>query len=164
MIIALALRQTLEQDGQTAALVTPDRLLARRVASELARWQIAIDDSAALWRTLRREHSSAFGGSRKRRVCTQLLLAVLKHPFARLEQDPASFRHQARALDRLALRGLRPDPGLDGIAKAITRAKTEARDPETTQACEALTDWWSGSPSSRRWNRCSNRRRYRSTR
>ena len=32
--------------AQTAALVTPDRNLARRVAAELRRWDIAIDNSA----------------------------------------------------------------------------------------------------------------------
>src|SRR5882757_3915360 len=46
VVIALALRETLEHDGRTAALVTPDRDLARRVAAELRRWQIEVDDSA----------------------------------------------------------------------------------------------------------------------
>jgi ATP-dependent helicase/nuclease subunit B len=44
--IALALREALEQPGRTAALVTPDRGLARRVAAHLRRWNIAADDSA----------------------------------------------------------------------------------------------------------------------
>src|SRR6185312_5111474 len=44
--IALLMRERLERPGETAALVTPDRELARRVAAELARWGIAIDDSA----------------------------------------------------------------------------------------------------------------------
>ena len=35
--IALLLRQALDRPGETAALVTPDRALARRVASELER-------------------------------------------------------------------------------------------------------------------------------
>src|SRR3546814_11513779 len=44
--IALALRRALDTPEQTAALVTPDRGLARRVAAHLKRWGIAIDDSA----------------------------------------------------------------------------------------------------------------------
>ena len=44
--IALILRGALEEPGQTAALVTPDRDLAGRVRSELQRWNIEIDDSA----------------------------------------------------------------------------------------------------------------------
>ncbi|WP_424930129.1 double-strand break repair protein AddB [Amaricoccus tamworthensis] len=43
--IAFVLRQALETDG-TAALITPDRTLARRVTSELDRWGIIPDDSA----------------------------------------------------------------------------------------------------------------------
>ena len=44
--IALALREALETPGQTAALVTPDRILAARVSAHLARWGIEADDSA----------------------------------------------------------------------------------------------------------------------
>lgn len=46
LAIALIMRETLEQPEKTAALVTTDRNLARRVASELRRWKINIDDSA----------------------------------------------------------------------------------------------------------------------
>ena len=35
LVVALALRETLKDEGRTAALVTPDRELARRVAAEL---------------------------------------------------------------------------------------------------------------------------------
>ena len=45
--IALILRHALERDKSvTAALVTPDRVLAERVQSSLRRWNIEIDDSA----------------------------------------------------------------------------------------------------------------------
>ncbi|MDP4822881.1 MAG: double-strand break repair protein AddB, partial [Aestuariivirgaceae bacterium] len=43
--IAYLMRQTLEQPGRTAALVTPDRNLARRVKAELSRWRIELDDT-----------------------------------------------------------------------------------------------------------------------
>src|SRR5262249_18930748 len=39
-VIALRLRQALEEPGKQAALVTGDRALARRVAGELRRWNI----------------------------------------------------------------------------------------------------------------------------
>ena len=42
--IALAMRGVLETPSKTAALVTPDRRLARRVAVELRRWNIEVDD------------------------------------------------------------------------------------------------------------------------
>lgn len=44
--IALIMRHTLEQKEKTAALITLDRNLARRVVSELKRWDIIADDSA----------------------------------------------------------------------------------------------------------------------
>ena len=46
LAIALALRHALETPGRTAALVTPDRNLARRVAAEMSRWHVTLDDSA----------------------------------------------------------------------------------------------------------------------
>ena len=45
LAIALALREAAET-GARAALVTPDRLLARRVTAELDRWGLIPDDSA----------------------------------------------------------------------------------------------------------------------
>jgi len=44
--IALILRSTIEAKGKTAALVTPDRTLARRVAARLRGFGLTIDDSA----------------------------------------------------------------------------------------------------------------------
>ena len=43
--IALILREAAETPGRTAALVSPDRLLARRVAVRLEAWGIRVDDS-----------------------------------------------------------------------------------------------------------------------
>ena len=40
------MRHAAEQPGRTAALVSPDRLLARRVAIRLESWGIRVDDSA----------------------------------------------------------------------------------------------------------------------
>ena len=48
LAIALLLREALETRGRTAALVTPDRDLARRVAGCCRRWGLTIDDSAGL--------------------------------------------------------------------------------------------------------------------
>ena len=135
LVIALALRETLETEGRTAALVTPDRNLARRVAGELTRWGIAIDDSAG--RPLAHASAGAFlcllADAADAAFAPVPLLALLKHPFATLGEDPGPFRSHARALDR-ALRGPRPDPGLDGIAHAIARTRNSG----------ALAQWWSG--------------------
>lgn len=45
LALAVQMREALETPGRTAALVTPDRALARRVRAELARWNVEIDDS-----------------------------------------------------------------------------------------------------------------------
>ena len=45
LAIAVTLREALETPGKTAALVTPDRALARRVVAALERWHVAVDDS-----------------------------------------------------------------------------------------------------------------------
>ncbi len=44
--IALLMRETLETPGKTAALITPDITLARRVSARLTRWGLAADSSA----------------------------------------------------------------------------------------------------------------------
>ncbi len=46
LALAVALREVLETPGRTAALVTPDRDLARRVRGELLRWNVEVIDSA----------------------------------------------------------------------------------------------------------------------
>ena len=45
LAIALILRETLEDKGKTAALVTPDQNLARRVRARLERWDVTVDMS-----------------------------------------------------------------------------------------------------------------------
>ena len=80
-VAALLLRQALETPGCRAALVTPDATISRRVAAELARWDIHVEPSAGtpLLRTSR--------GALLGRVVEWLkdagdpvaLLALLKH-------------------------------------------------------------------------------------
>lgn len=136
LAVALILREALQTAGRTAALVTPDRNLARRVAAELGRWAIAIDDSAG--RPLAHTPPGAFLLMLAEAVAQDFapvpLLALLKHPLAAHGEAPAAFRHKVRLLDRAVLRGPRPDPGLDGIARAIAQAPDDAR--------KALEPWF----------------------
>ncbi|HKD20565.1 MAG TPA: double-strand break repair protein AddB [Rhizomicrobium sp.] len=122
LAIALILREALETPRRTAALVTPDRGLARRVAAALGRWKIVIDDSAG--RPLANTPPGAFLLLLTEAVMTDFapvpLLALLKHPLTAAGSDPAEFRRMARRLD-MRLRGPRPDPGLDGVARAIAQ-------------------------------------------
>jgi ATP-dependent helicase/nuclease subunit B len=143
LAIALALREALETPGRIAALVTPDRNLARRVAAEMSRWGVTIDDSAG--RPLAHTAAGTFlcllAEAAQARFAPVPLLALLKHPFATLGQDGASFRARARELDRWCLRGPRPDVGLAGVRQAIAKAGL-ARMPPPAKALAELAQWW----------------------
>ncbi len=119
-VIALRLRQALEQPGQRAALVTPDRSLARRVAGELRRWNIEIDDSAG--RPLGATPPGVFlrlsAAMIAEAAAPVALLALLKHPLAALGHPPGECRRLARQLEVDLLRGPRPRPGLANLARA----------------------------------------------
>jgi ATP-dependent helicase/nuclease subunit B len=125
--IALLLREVLDSAGKTAALVTPDRGLARRVAAELRRWDIAVDDSAGT--PLALTPAGAFLRLTARMAATALapvdLLAALKHPLAAGGMEPAAFRARVRQLERAVLRGPRPGPGFAGLG-AVLRGRKHA--------------------------------------
>jgi ATP-dependent helicase/nuclease subunit B len=127
-VVALLLREALETPLHTAALVTRDRALARRVTAELGRWDIAIDDSAG--RPLTQTDVGAYlcliAEAADSGFAPVPLLALLKHPLTTMGEEAAIFRGRARELD-LALRGPRPDPGLHGIAAAIAGADEQLK-------------------------------------
>ncbi len=113
LAIAVALREAVETPGKTAALVTPDRALARRVVAALARWHVAVDDSggdaladtpAGVFARLAAE--AALGG-----LEPVTLLALLKHPLLRLGADYGAHAPRSSVLERALLRGPRPKPG-----------------------------------------------------
>jgi len=119
--IALLLRESLEQPGATAALVTPDRDLARRVAAELKRWSIDIDDSAGI--PLNKTPPGVFLrlvlDLAAQRLAPLPLLAALKHPLAAAGMAPGAFREIVRRLELEVLRGPRPEAGIDGLRKLL---------------------------------------------
>lgn len=142
--IALVLRHALEEPRKTAALVTPDRNLARRVASELLRWKISIDDSAG--RPLANTPIGAFllllVEAAREGFAPVALLSLLKHPLAAGGGETAQFRRQVRALERAVLRGPRPDAGLEGIARALEAARAQAKTPDDMGAINSLSEWF----------------------
>jgi len=126
-LVALLLRETLETPGKTAALVTPDRALARQVASELARWQIAIDDSAGtpLLETPPLVFLRLLAACLAEDLAPAALMALCKHPLAAAGLAPGRFRSGARALELAVLRGAAPLPGWDGLRQAVGKARAE---------------------------------------
>ena len=114
--IAIALREALERPGRTAALVTPDRMLAARVSALLARWDIAADDSAGRPLSQTPVGTLLLGivAAAAERLAPVATLALLKHPLAGAGQERQAWLEAGRMLD-LALRGPRPPEGLAGI-------------------------------------------------
>ncbi len=100
--IALIMREVLETPEKTAALVTPDRNLARRVAGELERWNIKVDDSAG------RPLSLTPVGCFLRlllKACSQQakrvdILSLLKHPLCGLGQKYGDVRASVRQVEQ----------------------------------------------------------------
>jgi ATP-dependent helicase/nuclease subunit B len=130
-IIALELRETLETSGKTAALVTPDTNIARRVAAKLARWNITIDVSAG--QPLGETSVGAF----VRLVASWasdpadpiLLASLLGHPFACLGFERPQIQAWASCLEISLLRGARKDKSLHQL---FTRA--QALEPKAWKA------------------------------
>ncbi|MFM9842928.1 MAG: double-strand break repair protein AddB, partial [Dongiaceae bacterium] len=120
-IIALQMRGVLQAEGKRAALVTPDRGLARRVAAELTRWGIAVDDSAG--QPLAETPPGIFLRLAldllAERAAPAPLLALLKHPLAAAGVKPAALRQAARSLEVATLRGPRPAAGFAGLRDAV---------------------------------------------
>ncbi|MCS0494867.1 double-strand break repair protein AddB [Ancylobacter sp. MQZ15Z-1] len=119
--IAVALRETLLAPEGTAALITPDRDLARRVAAELLRFGVRIDDSAG-------EPLSESAPGRFARlvadVCAEALapvplVALLRHGLARFGLARETLGAAADALELMVLRGPRPAPGAQGLVDAV---------------------------------------------
>ncbi|GLK76297.1 double-strand break repair protein AddB [Methylopila jiangsuensis] len=118
--VALSLREALETPGATAALVTPDRALAARVAVELERWGVAVDDSAGVALAVTR------AGGLLRLVAEAALapkpaalLALLRHPACRLAQSADLNDRAVDALDLMAFRAPLPGEGFAGLARAL---------------------------------------------
>lgn len=138
LAIAVCLREAVETPHKTAALVTPDRGLARRVVAALERWQVEVDDSGgdALADTpagtfARLVAEAAVGG-----LEPAPLLALLKHTLLRLGAEAGAHARAIAALERAVLRGPRPRRGSAGLLHALssfkaTRDELHRNDPRS---------------------------------
>ncbi len=120
-LIALAMREILQQPGKTAALITPDRQLAEAVIAALGRWKIDVDDSAG--RPLSQTKVGGFLHLLVAMIAEDFapvqMLAFLKHPLAAGGLPSSEFRLKVRLLERAILRGYRPPPGLAGVFQRL---------------------------------------------
>lgn len=106
LTIATIMRGVLETPEKTAALVTTDRNLARRVILEMRRWGIKLDDSAGtplhhtsvgIFLSLIADYALKQGDG----IST---LALLKHPLAADGLFPADLRTRIRTAEKQARR------------------------------------------------------------
>ncbi len=156
--IALRLRMAVEE-GKTAALITPDRMLSRQVTAALDRWDILPDDSAGT-----PLHLSPPGRFLRhvaklfvRKLDAEALLTLLKHP---LTHSGAGRNTHLLNTQRLELRIRRdglPYPTPDGIAEIAGKVAGHLKEPEAflewavwvaetftgheVEGTRTLTDW-----------------------
>lgn len=151
--IALLARKALETPEKRVAIITPDRLLARRIANHLQRWGIAADDSAGrglcdtppatLMLGIAQILASDFAATET--------LSVLKHPLVRGDMERKDWLSEVRAMD-LALRGPRLGLGLDAITKKIDDYLAARKQPSLSARADAtdfnakrpanISDFW----------------------
>ncbi len=142
--IAVVLRETLERPDETAALVTPDRALAVRVAAELRRWNIRVDDSAGqpFDRSPAGMLARLAAELAAREAAPAHVIALLAHPLCRLGLTP-DLRERGRvALEIGVLRGPAPAPGLEALAASLAiRSSGRDRHPPRPRRRLGREDW-----------------------
>ena len=134
--IAVRIRSALEVAQKRVALITPDRELAVRVAGQLRRWGIDVDDSAGipLLQTPPGTLALALVDAISSRFSASGVLAIAKHPLVFAGDKRLEWLDHVRLLD-IALRGTSNGIGLS----AITIRLQTARKPNAE-----LIAWWSG--------------------
>ena len=134
--VAVALREAVETPHRTAALITPDRALARRVVAALERWRVPVDDSGG--DPLADTPAGVFARLVVETATNGLppvgLLALLKHARFRLGREAGGWDAGIAALERAVLRGPRPRAGSAGLLAALaalraSRDRLHPRDP-----------------------------------
>jgi len=130
LAIAIALRRAVIDPGKTAALVTGDRNLARRVSSELLRFGIQADDSGGT--PLASTPPAALLLLMVRAIAEPgdpvALLSLIKHPLLRLGLDRAAARSAAEIIELVALRGGTGRPDIATLGQHFERRLNAMRD------------------------------------
>jgi ATP-dependent helicase/nuclease subunit B len=124
--IAVAMREA-RHLNKSAALVTPDRALARRVMAALGRWDLEFDDSGgdALMDTSAGIFARLTAEAAAKGLEPPTLLALLKHPLFRLGGAHGALKHAIEVLELALLRGTRPQSGSGGLARDFDRFRAE---------------------------------------
>src|SRR6202022_600335 len=126
LAIAVAMREA-RHLSKSAALVTPDRALARRVMAALGRWNLAFDDSGgdSLMETSAGIFARLAAEAAARQLEPPTLLALVKHPLCRLGGAQGAFKDAVEVLELALLRGTRPQAGSDGLVQDFALFRAE---------------------------------------
>lgn len=128
---ALLLREALETPGKTAALVTPDAGLARRVSALLKQWDVSLSPSAGE-PFIRTGQGALFALAfewLQDMADPVRVLALLKHPLVRLARSDDAYTDALSALEghkddfreKNVLRGVRKHTDIDDLADRFAR-------------------------------------------
>ncbi len=128
LAIAVAMREA-RHLGKSAALVTPDRALARRVTAALGRWNLEFNDSGgdALMDTPAGIFARLTAEAATNGLEPPILLALLKHPMFLLGDTPGALKRGVEVLELSLLRGTRPQAGSSGLAADFASFRAELR-------------------------------------
>lgn len=121
IVIALIMREALEKTEQTVALITPNRILARRVKNELKRWDIIPDDSAGtpLSDLPQGVFLKLLFDVIDQKFSSHALLAFLKHPFVAMGYPAGHIKKNIRIFEDILLRGNGVIYGIDHLKEAL---------------------------------------------
>jgi len=138
--IAVRLRQAVD-DGQTAAVITPDRMLTRQITAALDRWDIKPDDSAGL--PLQLSPPGRFLRHVADLFCAPLdaeaLLVLLRHPLTNsTEKDGTKHGLHTNALELHIRRYGPPFPSRDSLNVWTDRYSDAG--PWASWICDTLMD------------------------
>ncbi len=141
LAIAVAMREAREQN-LTAALVTPDRALARRVMASLDRWKLEYDDSGgdSLMDTPAGIFARLAAQTAAEELAPPALLALLKHPLFRLGHAQGAFAKTIGDLELALLRGTRPTPGSAGLKQDFAAFRNSITNLHHSDPRRKLTD------------------------
>lgn len=146
LTISFILRSALEISGKTAALITPDRSLAKRVNSELLRWGVHSDDSAGtpLHKSSIGTLASLLVSALVDRFSPVSLLALLNHCEVRLGLTKDILRKGISTIDLGLSRVLIKSNDIYGIRDAFNLLGKKDTECLTANPDRRLTldDWY----------------------
>lgn len=119
--VAIAARAELDTPNRRVGIVTPDRNLARRIAAELKRFDIHVDDGAGtpLFQSRAGRLARAAIAVARDDCAPVGLIALLRNRYVGLGLPRAEIVRLTDLIELALLRGQRPSPGLAGLKKAI---------------------------------------------